>query len=565
MSSHGDDELGDCKHGHNFKVWSHEGKAPGGEIRDKIVKEKIESLDELRDDEDYGSGDFLKGIMGEPYKVIKASAGSQGAPYGFILGSADKFETGWGWSIEKTEEKIFVTPQSQTHQEFTQRKRQAEQNVNQTLSGLSDLQEQKHMLEHDIRKLRSRAEAIREGNETQIKGDFIELVDGAGGGGQQGDEASLKFYRDNNIYPSIVADFNEMRSVEDLKEPEDSELDHPRLYDLPANEKAILRKKYTMYEKWKDLYGSEVQRKLKDLKKQLRNTETSIEQTKKWLEPYVRDMKMIEHKDVDQLKSEMDQIFSFKGYSTMSKQMEFITYQPMINDNGSLSEADDKDSASHFKIWYMHATHVNISGGGNPQTPADGPTVAVVRWFPAIVCKHIFDRIFQEKMDKNERIFEEVLEGYKGENLSTSEGRKFQEAREDAGYSVREFRQEVQEELREIKDDEDLRVDVEFSADVRRIEDGFQKTEELETKYDEDYLEAVDNLLDTDYSDNGSEEHEDNRMGDLQKKLEIFTGQYGPMYMSGSQEDSEMDDMTYNFKFDYYYDFKYDNGMYVMN
>jgi len=52
-----------------------------------------------------------------------------------------------------------------------------------------------------------------------------------------------------------------------------------------------------MYEKkWKDLYGSEVQRKLNELKSQLRNIERSLEQTKEWLQPYVRDIKMINQK-----------------------------------------------------------------------------------------------------------------------------------------------------------------------------------------------------------------------------------------------------------------------------
>lgn len=563
MSSHGDEDLGDCKHGHNFKVWSHEGEPSGEEVREKIVEEKIEDLEELRDSEDYDGGDFLKGIMGDPFKTIKMSAGSQGRPYGFILGAADKFETGWEWPIQKTEEKVFVTPQSNLHQEFTQRKRQAEQNINQTLSSLSDLQEQKHMLEHDIRKLRSRAEAIREGDETQIKGDFIELVDGAGGGGQAGDEASLKFYRDNNIYPSIVADFNEMRSVEDLKEPDESNLDNPRLYDLPANEKAILRKKYTMYEKWKDLYGSEVQRKLNELKQQLRGVERSIEETEEWLEPYVRDMQMIKHKDTEQLKSELDKIFSFEGYSTMSKEMEFIAHKGVKNEGESLTE-DFEGEPSHYKIWYIHAVHVNISGGGNPNSPAEGPTVAQIFWHPAIVCRHVFERFFEEKLDKSKRVFEEVLEGYRGEDLATKEGREFREEREDAGYSIREFRQEIQEQLRDIKDNDDFRVPVEFSADIRRIEDGFQKPEELEKEYDEDYLEAVDELLDTKYSEDGEDE-DDNKMSEFKKTVELFTGQYGPMYMSGGQEGDEMGNMRYEFKFNYYYDLKISNGMYTMN
>jgi len=544
----------ECEYGHDFAVHGRIGGPKNGDIRDDILSEDVWSLDELREEK----GDFLKSIMGDPYKVLKVSAGSQGAPYGFILGAADSLDD-LGYNVSKTEEKIFVTPQSNTYGEFVQRKRQAEQNINQTLSSLSDLREQKHMLEHDIRKLRSRAESIREGNETQIKGDFIELVDGAGGG-QGSPQGSLDFLRNNNIYPTIVADFNEMRSVEDLKEPDESEFDNPRLYDLPANEKAVLKKKYTMYEKWKDLYGSEIQRKLKELKQQLRNTEQSIEKTKKWLEPYVRDMEMIEHKDREQLKKEMDKIFSFKGYSTMSKEMEFIGYKPVKNVEGNLKEADSEKKATHFKIWYMHAVHVNISGGGNPQTPAEGPTSAKIWWHPAIVCRHVFNNIFKEKVEKSERVFERVLDGYMGEDLMTKEGREFQEAREKVG-SIREFRKEVQEKLREMKDDDEFRVPIEFSADVRRIEDGFENPEELEKEYDEDYLEAVDDLLDTEYSEDG--DGDDDEESEFRKKLKLFTGQYNQMYHPDIG--GELDDMNYDFKMDYYYDFKYDNGMFVMN
>ncbi|MFB6217538.1 MAG: hypothetical protein ABEJ72_11345, partial [Candidatus Aenigmatarchaeota archaeon] len=250
MSSHGPEDGDTCKFGHTFEVHDQDGTGspPGEETRKKILKEEITSVSDLANDDDYRMGDLLRGIMGDPFKHLEVGANSQGLPHMFILDAADRFDDNWGWDVKKTMERIFVSPQSNLHAEFMQRKQQAEQNIKNTMQNLTQLKKQKHMLEHDIRKLRSRAEAMRRGEETQIKGDFIELVDGAGASGQGGDEASLKFYRDNNFFPSIVADFNEMDSLEDLEEDGD-------LAELPANEKAVLKKKYTMYEKWKDLYG----------------------------------------------------------------------------------------------------------------------------------------------------------------------------------------------------------------------------------------------------------------------------------------------------------------------
>ncbi|MFB6147853.1 MAG: hypothetical protein ABEJ66_03130, partial [Candidatus Nanohaloarchaea archaeon] len=245
-----------CKFGHVLQANSQDDKGDtsggiDGEVYDKVVNGEWDSLDDLPGG--------LESIAGDAFKTLKVSAGSQGFPRTMAFAAADTWDDDLDYKVRKTEEKIFVSPQSNLHGEYMQRKQQAEQNVRNTMQNISQLMKQKHMLEHDIRKLRSRAEAMRTGDETTIKGDFIELVDGAGAAGQQGgDEASLKFYRDNNIYPSIVADFQEMRGLDDLKDPEDSEYDEPRLNEVPNNEKAILKKKWTMYEKWKDLYGSEV-------------------------------------------------------------------------------------------------------------------------------------------------------------------------------------------------------------------------------------------------------------------------------------------------------------------
>ncbi|MDY6770268.1 MAG: hypothetical protein SVU88_04825, partial [Candidatus Nanohaloarchaea archaeon] len=53
---------------------------------------------------------------------------------------------------------VQTTPQSQVHDEYVQRRQQAEQQVNRVLSNLTDLIEQKQLLEHDLRRLEERKE-----------------------------------------------------------------------------------------------------------------------------------------------------------------------------------------------------------------------------------------------------------------------------------------------------------------------------------------------------------------------------------------------------------------------
>jgi len=289
-----------CKFGHRFIHFNDHGGGVSGDTAEAvkdIKKGDITSLDELRDE-----GESIMSVMGGHVRKLKATSGGQGTGYGVILTAADKFDEDLDYEVNRVTESIFVSPQSQLHDEFMQRKQQAEQRVNQTLSNFSDILETKHLLEHDIRKLRSRTESFNSEDEDMLKGDFVQLVDGAGAGGQGADEQALRFLRDQNIYPTIVADFMEMDSVDDLKTAKQKaegtdksadDFEDGHLAELPRNEKAILRKKYTMYEKWKDMYGSEVNRRLQELKAQLRNIEQSIEKTKDWLEPYVRDVVMI--------------------------------------------------------------------------------------------------------------------------------------------------------------------------------------------------------------------------------------------------------------------------------
>ncbi|MFB6115439.1 MAG: hypothetical protein ABEK04_04030 [Candidatus Nanohalobium sp.] len=547
--SHGGEPPETCKFGHVFELpddAESELSDKAEEAHKKIEKGKISSLREVRD---HMGTDFLKPLMGGDWKKIKVSAGSQGTPWGVVLTAADNLDENKDYDVSRTKEGVYVSPQSQLHDEFMQRKQQAESKVKENMRNISELMKQKHMLEHDIRKLRSRAEAMSEKDETVLKGDFVELVDGADAGAQQGGEAALKTLVERNIYPTIVSDFYEMESLDDLKPAEDREDNKDgKLADRPANEKAILKKKYTMYEKWKDLYGSEVNRKLEDLKGQLKSIERSIKETKDWLEPYVKDMVQINK--MGELQDDMTKYYEWKGYSSMERSLEFICYKPLVKEGGDIVVTDDEEEATHFRIIYIHGVHVNMANPDNPQSPAEGPSSGVVMWHPAVVCKHVFENIFQEKIDKAQNQVDDLMKDYTGE-FESEYGEELKEERKSEDMTVRELREAMEDHL-----DED--VPLEVSSKIRRIEDGLDPIDMLQG----DYLEAIDEVLGTSFH-NDSEDAGDEIYGKFEQKLRKFTGQTDPFVIPPNAD--PLDDLTHDMWYNYYWNFKLGFGLYTMN
>ncbi len=538
-----------CKFGHVFEVYDHDETGHAGgedakELRRKIRSGEIDSLDDL--EAEVGSDDLMA-ALGDHYKRLKVTAHSQGTPYMVSWACADKFDEDLDYIVKKSDESIFVSPQNQLHDEFMQRKQQAEQRVRETMRNISELRKQKHMLEHDIRKLRSRAESFETGDETELKGDFIELVDGAGGAGQGADEASLKFYRDNHIFPSIVADFNEMDSLDDLK-------GDGKLSNLPANEKAVLKKKYVMYEKWKDLYGSEVKRKLNELKSELRQIERSIEQTQEWLEPYVKDVVMIHGKSTDELAADTSMYTHIRGTATMLRELEFVCYRPLKNTGEDMVVVKDNnlDEATHFRIVHINSIHFNFASGENPNSPAQGPSAAIIEYYPAIVCRHVFEKIFEEKIEKNANRFRELLQDYTGD-FETEQGNRIRQAREAKNWSVRKLRNEVGEELGE-------EPPIELSSMIRRVEDGLDMPDAIAEEFGEDYLEAIQELLDLEVETSNPQKSE--MYHGIGKTLREFTGQVDEYVVP---EDADpLFELLMEIKFKYYYDFKLGLGMHTM-
>jgi hypothetical protein len=548
--SHGEAET--CKFGHILEVFEDGGE---GKLKRKVKNGKISDVHELENDEDAALTDLLK-----EWRRLKTVAGSQGDAYKSIFLAVDELDEK-DYTVKKYEESMHVSPQSQMHSQFMERKQQAEQNIKQSMQGYQQLIKDKHMLEHDIRKLRSRVEAINSRDETVLKGDFIELVDGAGQSPRQGgDQMSIKAYRDQSIYPSIVADFNEMDSVGDLKtaeqkaeegEGDSSDYDDGPLADVPANEKAILKKKYKMYEQWKDLYGSEVSRKLNELKGELKRIERSLEETKEWLEPYVRDAAMINKMgDNQKLHNEYGVP---RGNSTAVRIQKFIAYKGLKKDEaGEL--VFEEENPTHYRATVIKTLHLNLAGFSQPQTPAEGVSLAKVFWYPCFTCKHVFEDFFEKKINEHNEMVEEVMQDYVGGFQPNKDAEKLKKARQEAEMSVRDLRKKVEEEL-------DEKVPLELSSQIRRVEDGLDP---IEDAIDDKYLEKIEEILDDELEDGFTEEQkkEDKMFTGFQKKRKKLFGYDDTFYMK--DPDKGLDNFTTDLRFDYYWDLKIKQGMYTV-
>lgn len=550
--SHGGDLGKTCKFGHTFKAWQ------GGkneDVQEQIENGEIQKLEELDEEVDGGLMSLLS-----RWKYLKFRSSDQGTAYTGMWVAIDELDDK-DYEVSKIKESIHVSPQSQVHAQFMERKQQAENNIKQTMQSYQQLQKQKHMLQHDIRKLRSRVEAINAKDDVILKGDFIELVDGAGQSARQGgDQMSLKAYRDNNIYPSIVADFNEMESVDDLKDAEEKAEEHDDktpsdfedgpLSDIPANEKAILNKKYRMYEQWKDLYGSEVERKLNELKGQMKNVQRSINETEKWLEPYVKDISMINRMGEEQDKH--DSYLNVRGNSTMIREMEFVIRRGMRLDEGEMVYEDD--NPTHYRAMIVKTVHANIASFSQPQSPSDGPSAGIVMWYPFFVCKHAFENFVEPKINEYENLVDDMMDDYTGE-FETEAGDTLKEKRNEKEISVRELREKIGENL-------DEEVPLELSSSIRRIEDGL--VESPEDALEEKYLKEVDEILDTKFHPDNKEENnpdEDMYTG-VSRKLREFTGRTDKFKIPSTV--SPLGDFTRDLRYNYYWGLKMDFGMYTM-
>ena len=366
----------------------------------RIVRNNSESLDVKRE---IGE-DILKkmketlpyGGGGEPYvtsdkRTIVIGSSSQGFAMDAYLFLVDILDFRYDYDVHKVKEFINVAKQSQLYQEMNERKRRAQESINKALSTLSDLYQQKHLLEHDVRKLRERVKSFdkaEEGREEALKADFVDLVD------QHTGKSSIVQMQANNVFPTITADFYRMESEDDLDDPE-------LLGSVPESEKAMLRKKWQLYQRWKEEFGKNVRSKLKDLEMRLNSIKTSIEQTEKSLRPYVRTLKEVQSTDREVLNRITDKFF-LKGYSTSWRDMKLVC----VKKRGS--------KGNYREVLVVNIEHQSIAGSSQPQAPGAGGEGVVFHFDAYLVCEHVFKEVFEPQINLMKNEVKEYIQRYQG-------------------------------------------------------------------------------------------------------------------------------------------------------
>ncbi|MDY6777632.1 MAG: hypothetical protein SVU32_03135 [Candidatus Nanohaloarchaea archaeon] len=344
--------------------------------------------------------------QGEPYvgadekadpkhqRAIKVSAGSQGIPVDTYLSTLNRVENTHDYTVKKVSESLQAQPGSSIHQEFQQRRQQAEQRINQTLGSLADLYEQKHLLEHDIRKLEQKKSHFDDKDEDALKADFVDQVD------QHTGRSSIIQMQANNVFPSITADFYAMKSLSDLTEG--------HLSDLPEQEKAVLRKKWKLYQKWKEQYGEAIGDKLDDLQKRL----TSIEETENWVRPYVQTLKQLQGDPAERVQ-EMTDPYMLEGYSSSMRHIKVICHKPVrFGEN-----EEGEEIPTHRDVIVIDVAHISLGGTEQPQAPGQGAEVVQMDFMETTVCEHVFQEVFQPQIDEREEMVKRFVREFKGEDV----------------------------------------------------------------------------------------------------------------------------------------------------
>lgn len=353
-------------------------------------------------DENQPSGEpYVGATHDEPHnRLIKVSDATQGLPVDTYLATVDLLDTQFGYEVSKVGEWLHANPGSQLHHEMEQRRQQAEQQIGRTLANLEELYEKKELLEHDERMLEEKLEHFEDRKEEALKGDFVDEVD------QHTGRASILQMTANDIFPSITADFYSMESLDDLK-------GDGHLSDLPEQEKAILRKKWKLYEQWKDRYADAIEDKVREVKRRLKSVETSIEQTENWIKPYVQTIQQMEG-DPEAKVSEMSDPYMMEGYSSSVRGIKVICHKPVReaeNDEG-------EDVVTHRDVVILDATHISLGGSEQPQSPGQGGEVMKINFKEYVVCEHVFQEVFQPQIDERKNEVKRYITEYVGDDIA---------------------------------------------------------------------------------------------------------------------------------------------------
>lgn len=201
--------------------------------------------------------------------------GQPGFPSGVYFGMLDVLEDNMGYEVRKRRDWLEVNPQSEFYDEMAQRKQTVERQVSSITEKMSEVRKELEMLRHDKRKLERIIDHKEEGDLDVLKSDFVDLVD-------RNTDMSLLELANSGRLPSIVVDFYKIESEEDIEE-----------LDVSKGEKQILKKKWSLFQDWKERFVGEIERRMSTIESEIMSHEQTMENLKDTLHPYAKALKRI--------------------------------------------------------------------------------------------------------------------------------------------------------------------------------------------------------------------------------------------------------------------------------
>lgn len=215
---------------------------------------------------------------------------------------------GYGYEVKKYKDWLEINPRSNYHQEMLQKKQALEQSVARVMLNLSDMRRDAELIKHDLRRLEEVHSHFKEKDEHVLKSDFVDLVDRNTG------PLSMIDLATTGKFPTIVIDFYKIKSEEDIKKMK-----------ITQTERGILKKKWRLYEYWKEKYGKEIDEKVRMLREQLNSRKASLKMYKDLLEPYVKAINKIKFSESEYVG--LDDPKLIEGYDTSIAGVELLCWK----------------------------------------------------------------------------------------------------------------------------------------------------------------------------------------------------------------------------------------------
>ncbi len=189
------------------------------------------------------------------------------------------------FNFRKVDEYIEVSPIHKAFYDLVSSQKQAleakvKNAIEEIIKQIGDLE----LLEHDLRRYREFLDYIKNNDEHSLKAIFIDQVDYYTGEGAPG-RLSMVFLQQQNIFPTIIQDFYEMESEDDLKKG--------RLSRLPKVERDVLQTKWRAYQEWKKLFGKEVEERFKRISQLYESKKKLIESMRSGIKPYIARLRIL--------------------------------------------------------------------------------------------------------------------------------------------------------------------------------------------------------------------------------------------------------------------------------